>query len=79
MPCHRVQMTGGVVIVCTRGRKKAWCPCGREAPYACDYVAPGRSRSCSKPLCGACAVVVGPDVHHCAGHPAPGIGQIRLF
>ena len=40
----------------------------RPSSYQCDYVlAPGAA--CDRHLCGACAVVVGQDVHHCPSHP----------
>lgn len=60
--------------------------CKAEAVYQCDFPirdlvsldlfrAYGKSEAaehtCDKYLCASCAKEVGPDRHHCPGHPVP--------
>lgn len=68
MPCTAIPGFGA--IVCSRGRRaRPKCKsCGWPASILCDF--PVEGGTCDCPLCEACAVTAGPDLHHCPGHPA---------
>ena len=74
MTCSTVKIGNTVAIVCTRGQRRRRCACGRLATKLCDF--PRGRGTCSKPLCEACAVAVGPDRDHCPDHGAPAQGVL---
>lgn len=67
MKCDRVQFTGGVAIVCSRGsrsRKQCSVPgCGKRVERECDAPVFRGSRyqpaTCDRALCATCAVRIG--------------------
>jgi hypothetical protein len=69
-----VQLPEGTrAIVCTRGRRMPRCAsCGGSgARRLCDYPvvrANGKAGTCDRPLCGSCAVSVGPGRDYCPPH-----------
>lgn len=74
MPCRIVSTDRGAAMVCTRdkrvfGKSDALCTqCGRfTAEYLCDGPTEDGKSTCDKPLCGGCAIVMGPDRHFCEG------------
>jgi hypothetical protein len=84
MTCETVRIGGAVAIVCSRGRRRKRCACGRPATKLCDALrgASGEvsaspqardrraTRTCDAPLCGRCAVPAGPDRDLCPTHSA---------
>jgi hypothetical protein len=72
MTCHRIELNGNVVFVCTRGKKPPACRfCGAVATRRCDYPVPGHvSGTCNVPMCEHCSTVAGPDLHYCREHNA---------
>lgn len=71
MPCRSVRVAGVGAIVCSRREPRRRCAsCKvRWATLLCDHPAPKRkSKTCDRPLCDRCAVVVGEDRHHCPVH-----------
>ena len=91
MTCKVVKLPGGeTAIVCHgRGRRPKRCACGGIAVALCDFeidepvIRRGeqqrRKRTCDKPLCARCRVVVGKNVDYCRNHPAPAGAQLALF
>lgn len=71
MPCERVKLPGqpGAMIVCTGRKPRRRCRCGSGiyTTLLCD-LHDAEGQTCDKPLCVACAVVMGDDVHHCPSH-----------
>jgi hypothetical protein len=66
MPCIRM----GNAIVCTRSPRHRFCSCGAPADLLCDYPLRGTKagKTCDRPICGECAVNIGPDKDLCPTH-----------
>lgn len=61
------------IISCSRRHRLEFCEtegCLHEYTVLCDFPLRGRreGETCSRKLCGRCAVVVGPDAHNCSAH-----------
>lgn len=83
MPCIPFTMKdNGPAILCVRGRRtkpKPCACCGRPSSKLCDFeravpmihggIQSRVQKTCDKPLCGNCAVKVGPEIDHCPDHP----------
>ncbi len=70
MTCERLTFPDGTVaIVCSRGRRRQRCVGCQQytAEKLCDGIIPGRARSCSAPVCVACALHTDPDNDLCPG------------
>lgn len=65
------EKTGIGIFICGRGERRNCSSCGRPANKLCDYpvkrrgAAPG---TCDRPICGTCAVSVGPNKDNCPPH-----------
>lgn len=73
MTCEWIQVPGGVVVLCSRGRRsRTACRfCGVPgAQLLCDapVVRRGAARTCDAPMCARCAHELGPDRHVCPRH-----------
>lgn len=85
MPCTPfaiVDESGAVTgrIVCTRGRRRRPCACGRTSSLLCDGPRPSRrSGTCDAPICTSCATTIGPDQHLCRACVAAPSAQLALF
>src|SRR5579859_1367768 len=57
------------VTLCARWRKvgqRTCATCSAEAEFLCDNPAKRRKTgTCDRPICGRCALLVGPDRHLC--------------
>lgn len=86
MPCETVAMKDGTpAILCSRGhRPRRRCSACQTAwaTKECDFLLErrhaGNHKTCDKPLCGACAVKIGPDVDHCPDHPPVAGTQLTM-
>lgn len=68
MPCEKLpDGRGGVVIACSRERRRRCATCGAPAPLLCDGPpAPdSRRKTCDAPICKAHAKHIGPDRDLC--------------
>jgi len=82
MPCIPFQTKDGLrgfARVSRPRRRKCSC-CGTAwSTLECDYPTPSRkSGTCDKPLCGKCAVSVGPNLDYCPDHPAAAGAQAAM-
>lgn len=82
MPCRWTKLPDGTVVHVNmgRGRAKKCIHCGRAADKLCDGPLPdgtvhrrrtsvaGADTTCSKPICGRCAIHVAPDSDYCRDH-----------
>ncbi len=63
MVCTRITDGNGRPVgwVCGPRARRKYCACGRESTKLCDYPLKGKAkgRTCSVPLCDACAVCQG--------------------
>lgn len=71
MGCERVEVPGGWIIHCSRGRLRAHCSvCGREATQRCDWKLKGSKlgQTCDRWLCRTCSFTPAPDKDLCPVH-----------
>lgn len=70
MPCYHIQLPGGgTALVRMQAPRRKLCPfCRkRQATQLCDFPV-GKGKTCDRPICKECAVVVDPDRDHCPTH-----------
>ncbi len=90
MGCRIITAGGISIIACGRGSTARSCRyCSRPSSKLCDFVVQrtmlmthppqvGEVTTCDEPLCGQCAVSVGPDKDHCRVHKARGDQEAPL-
>lgn len=68
MICEPFQLPDGTRgIMCHRARRPKCSFCSERASLECDFPVPG-GKTCDKPICGSCAVKIGPNIDHCPDH-----------
>lgn len=70
MPCEKYHTgSGGMIIICARGKRQPRCRCGYTATRLCDWKI-GGGKTCDEPLCVKCThePVEGKDL--CRTHAA---------
>lgn len=75
MTCEIKRIGNLTVIACGRNQYRVEPPCsscGTPAPFLCDWplMGPKLGQTCSRPICGNCAVVTygKPNEHLCPPH-----------
>lgn len=71
MPCEKMKIPGGTMIVCSRGQKQRRCSaggCGEKASRLCDF-ALNNGKTCDRALCSTHAMRLNDlDLDYCRPH-----------
>lgn len=65
---------GGATIVCSGGRARRCCQCGREGSRLCDWKK-GGGASCDASICAECTHEPAPGKDLCPKHAAEWLGR----